>query len=89
MSSFLLSIASGLITALLLVAARQITRVSKTVTDSAAAVSALAAAVDLLLRSDRENRDRIAALWARAYPNPNWRHHEAVSRHGNPPTRPL
>lgn len=80
MSAFLLSIASGVITALVLLAGREIRRVAKTVTDSAAAVSSVAGQVATLAGHDAENRERIAALWARVFPDPTppW------SANGNP-----
>jgi len=90
MSSFLLSIASGLAIAVLLAAGRQLSRVSRSITQSAAAVTNLTALVQSLVQSDAANRERINALWERVYPRdypppqpspPQWRPNE-VSRVG-------
>lgn len=69
MSSFLLSTAAGIATALLLAIARQVWRISKTVTESAAATARLTDSVAVLQAHDQQNREHIAALWARAYPS--------------------
>ncbi len=76
LTAWLLGIASPLITALLLLTAREIRRTSKTVSDSAAAVATLTTSVTRLDAHDAQNRERIAALWARVFLDPEWSHFE-------------
>jgi hypothetical protein len=84
MVSFLLSVASGVVTALVLVIARETRRVAKSVTESAAAAVTLTATVATLHQHDAENRERIAALWAHVFPYPSslWSTANANSQHG-------
>lgn len=76
MNEFLISVASSLAAALIILAANEIRRAARTVAQSAAAVASLAKTIDTLSSHDAENRERIAALWASVF-NTDW------SQHGN------
>lgn len=72
MSEFLISVASSLAAVLIVYAANEVRRAARTVAESAKAVSALTQQVGTLVKHDAQNRERIAALWARVFPE--WSH---------------
>ena len=67
MNEFLLSVASSLAAALIIFAAAEIRKAARAVATSAAAVADLAKVVSTLSAHDAENRERIAALWAKVF----------------------
>jgi hypothetical protein len=75
LAEFVVSLCSTIAAVLLLAAVREIRTLSRTVGDSAAAVSGLTRQVAKLAEHDESNRQAIAALWARSYPpsqQPPW-----------------
>ena len=75
-SSFFVSVAATIAAALIIWAANSVRKMARTVGQSTEAVQGLAKTVDTLNTHDGENRERIAALWARTFPysppNPPW-----------------
>lgn len=88
-SSFLVSVAATIAAALIIWAANSVRKMARTVGQSTATVTTLAAAVTTLNNHDGENRERIAALWARTFPYPpptNWGPTEwPMTQHQSPP----
>ena len=67
MNEFLISVASSVAAALLIFAAAEIRKAARTVGKSADSIAELAKVVGMLADHDAENRERIAALWARVF----------------------
>lgn len=69
-SSFLVSVAATIAAALVIWAANAVRKMARIVAESTAAVGQLTVTVTTLVAHDSENRERLAALWAREFPQP-------------------